>query len=102
MQDLRTRISQFPFVSCLGILLQAARERKDEEILLFIRGQDCVAAEVKYHRSCLKAYTSVLYLRPSGPTQTTTAVSEAFTVKDVGTAPQACLLSGSHLEKGPL
>lgn len=38
-------------------LLRAAEIRKDENVLLHLRGQDCIACEVKYHRTCYKNYT---------------------------------------------
>ena len=40
----------------LGKLLYAAEQKQDENILMHIRDRDCVAIEVKYHRSCFKQY----------------------------------------------
>ena len=37
-------------------LLRAAEVRKDDSVLLQIKGQDCIAREIKYHRSCYKNY----------------------------------------------
>ena len=31
--------------------------RKDESILVHIRGKDCVAVEARYHKHCYQAYT---------------------------------------------
>ena len=38
-------------------LLQAAKIRRDHRVSLAIEGQDLVAIEVKYHRSCYREYT---------------------------------------------
>jgi hypothetical protein len=35
-------------------------EKKDADLLLQFTLKDCVAAEVKYHKSCYKKYTSIL------------------------------------------
>ena len=43
-----------------GQLREAATLKGDERILLKIHGKDCVALEVKYHRRCYQAYTSVV------------------------------------------
>ena len=37
-------------------LLRAADTRGDNRVLLQIKGQDCTAREIKYHRSCYKNY----------------------------------------------
>ena len=37
-------------------LLRAAEIRGDNRVLLQIKGQDCIAHEIKYHRSCYKNY----------------------------------------------
>ena len=37
-------------------LLRAAEIRGDNRVLLQIKGQDCIAREIKYHRSCYKNY----------------------------------------------
>ncbi|XP_070566914.1 uncharacterized protein [Ptychodera flava] len=37
-------------------LLKAAEFRKDEKLLLQLRGQDLVSIEVKYHKSCYQSY----------------------------------------------
>ena len=37
-------------------LLRAAQIKKDRQILLQIEGQDTIALEIKYHRSCYKNY----------------------------------------------
>ena len=39
-------------------LLNAAKVRQDERIIVAIEREDVVAIEVKYHRSCYKDYTS--------------------------------------------
>ena len=48
------------FVFTDGLLLEAAEALQDESILVNIRGQDLVAIEVCYHRSCYKDYTGFL------------------------------------------
>ena len=40
-------------------LLNAAKVRKDQIVIVAIEHQDVVATEVKYHRSCYASYTSV-------------------------------------------
>ena len=53
-----------PLLTCetkdAGRLREAAERKKDENILREIRDQDCVAIEVKYHKSCYQKYTSFL------------------------------------------
>ena len=39
-------------------MLNAAKVRQDERIIVAIEREDVVAIEVKYHRSCYKDYTS--------------------------------------------
>uniref|UniRef100_UPI0035901801 uncharacterized protein isoform X2 n=1 Tax=Myxine glutinosa TaxID=7769 RepID=UPI0035901801 len=43
-----------------GQLLNAALMRKDEHLLVHVRGRDLVALEVRYHRSCYLSYTRVV------------------------------------------
>ena len=43
-----------------GLLRTAAEEKKDERILMQIRGKDCVALEVRYHKVCYSNYTKFL------------------------------------------
>ncbi|KAK6172497.1 hypothetical protein SNE40_016134 [Patella caerulea] len=43
-----------------GNLLEAAIQKADEDILLHIRGKDCVAMEVKYHAHCFRKYTQMV------------------------------------------
>ena len=43
-----------------GRLREAAEAKNDEQILLHIRGKDCVAAEVRYHNHCYKKYVNFL------------------------------------------
>ena len=50
----------FSFLFTGGLLLEAAKALQDESILAKIRGQDLVAIEVRYHRSCYKDYTGFL------------------------------------------
>ncbi|XP_041360288.1 uncharacterized protein LOC121376477 [Gigantopelta aegis] len=50
-----------------GQLREAATQKCDETILLHIRDKDCVAIEVKYHRSCYKNYTRFLRKKKSEP-----------------------------------
>lgn len=40
-----------------GKLLLAAEERRDERLLMHIRGRDLVASEAMYHLSCYRRYT---------------------------------------------
>ena len=40
--------------------MEAAEALQDQSILVSIRGQDLVAIEVRYHRSCYKDYTGFL------------------------------------------
>ena len=44
-----------------GQLLNAAKMKQDERLLLHIRGKDLVAIEVKYHKSCYLRYTKVVH-----------------------------------------
>ena len=41
-------------------LRMAAEQKKDESILLHIRGKDCVAVEACYHNNCYTSYTNFL------------------------------------------
>lgn len=43
-----------------GLLREAAERKKDESILTHIRGKDCVAIEVRYHRHCHLDYCRFL------------------------------------------
>jgi hypothetical protein len=43
-----------------GLLRTAAEWRNDERILVQIRGKDCVAPEVRYHKVCYCNYTIFL------------------------------------------
>lgn len=43
-----------------GLLREAAEKKNDESILTHIRGKDCVAIEVKYHKSCHLNYCRYL------------------------------------------
>ena len=43
-----------------GLLRKAAEIKKDEKILVQIRGKDCVAVEVRYHKVCYSNYTRFL------------------------------------------
>ena len=44
-----------------GKLKEAAEFKQDEDLLIEIRDRDCVALEVKYHRSCYICYTKSRY-----------------------------------------
>ncbi|XP_050403533.1 uncharacterized protein LOC126819478 isoform X2 [Patella vulgata] len=48
-----------------GSLRAAATKKHDESILKHIRGKDCEAIEVCYHRTCYKKYVTFLYKKPS-------------------------------------
>jgi hypothetical protein len=43
-----------------GLLRTAAERKNDEQILVQIRGKDCVALEVRYHKVCYCNYTKFL------------------------------------------
>jgi hypothetical protein len=43
-----------------GLLRTAAERKNDERILVQIRGKDCVALEVRYHKVCYCNYTKFL------------------------------------------
>ncbi|KAM4570951.1 uncharacterized protein V3H82_010671 isoform 1-T1 [Fundulus diaphanus] len=43
-----------------GSLVKAAELKMDESILKDVRGKDCVAIEVRYHKRCYKEYTRFL------------------------------------------
>ena len=43
-----------------GLLRTAAERKNDERILVQIRGKDCVALEVRYHKVCYSNYTIFL------------------------------------------
>ena len=43
--------------------MEAALARNDEDLLLQIRDKDCIAVEVKYHRTCYKSYTRLPYCK---------------------------------------
>ena len=43
-----------------GLLRRAAEAKDDENILIHIRGKDCVAIEVRYHKMCYTNYTKFL------------------------------------------
>ena len=43
-----------------GPLRQAAEKKNDERMLMQIRGKDCVALEVRYHKVCYSNYTKFL------------------------------------------
>lgn len=58
-----------------GKLRRAAELKNDENILLQIRGQDCVAVEVRYHRTCYANYTNFL-ARPDKLQNTTPLLYE--------------------------
>eukprot|EP00794_Sanderia_malayensis_P000765 gene765-55_t len=53
-----------PLVTCetvnAGLLRDAAEQKNDEKILVEIRGRDCVAIEVRYHKICYTNYTKFL------------------------------------------
>ena len=49
----------YPSVYFTGNLRKAAEMKRDEDVLRHIRGKDCVAIEVKYHRACFKKYTRI-------------------------------------------
>lgn len=46
-----------------GLLRKAAEIKNDEKILVQIRGKDCVAVEVRYHKVCYSNYTRFLTKR---------------------------------------
>lgn len=46
-------------------LIKAAKENDNTELLREIKGRDCVAIELKYHRSCYRSYTNFLTRKPT-------------------------------------
>jgi hypothetical protein len=50
-----------------GLLRQAAETKNDEYILTHIRGKDCVAMEVRYHKTCHLNYCRLLTRKVHGP-----------------------------------
>ena len=53
-----------------GQLRKAATLKCDESILVQIRGKDCVALEMKYHKQCYKNYISFLTHHKEDPEAT--------------------------------
>ncbi|XP_034063996.1 uncharacterized protein LOC117541052 [Gymnodraco acuticeps] len=49
-----------------GKLQKAAEKKDDQSVLLHIKDKDCVALEVRYHKSCYSQYIKFL-LRPDKP-----------------------------------
>ncbi|KAJ4940926.1 hypothetical protein JOQ06_027216 [Pogonophryne albipinna] len=49
-----------------GKLQKVAEKKDDQSVLLHIKDKDCVALEVRYHKSCYSQYTKFL-LRPDKP-----------------------------------
>ncbi|XP_061925381.1 uncharacterized protein LOC133664618 isoform X3 [Entelurus aequoreus] len=66
----RDQLSQAKTFSA-GQLLNAARIKQDSSLLLHIEDRDCVAMEVRYHKSCYRQYTR--FLTKSDVTVTGTA-----------------------------
>ena len=60
-----------------GLLRKAAEVKNDEKILLQIRGKDCVAIEVRYHKVCYAKYTKFL-TREQRDQQTTPIYEKAY------------------------
>ena len=50
-----------------GLLREAAERKQDERILVDIRGRDCSAIEVRYHKSCYVNYTNFLVHEKNAP-----------------------------------
>ena len=62
-----------------GRIQQAAELKNDESVLVHIRGKDCVAIEVRYHRKCYYKYTkSVLNLKKPKMSLEASAYDKAF------------------------
>ncbi|XP_071953111.1 uncharacterized protein [Antedon mediterranea] len=61
-----------------GTLLEAAELKQDERLLQQIKDQDCVAIELRYHRSCHKEYTQVLYRKPQASDADMSIYSKSF------------------------
>ena len=51
-------LSQCETFEAGNILLEAARVRKDERIIVSLQDQDCISIELCYHRSCYRNYTN--------------------------------------------
>ena len=50
-----------------GLLREAAERKQDERILVDIRGRDCSAIEVRYHKNCYVNYTNFLVHEKNAP-----------------------------------
>ena len=50
-----------------GLLREAAERKQDERILVNIRGRDCSAIEVRYHKNCYVNYTNFLVHEKNAP-----------------------------------
>ena len=46
-----------------GLLRTAAERKNDEQILVQIKGKDCVALEVRYHKVCYCNYHNISHQR---------------------------------------
>ena len=60
-------------------LMKAAENKEDHNILLQIRGQDLIAIEVKYHKSCYKSYTRNVKSRKQEDSEGDDGYQSAFT-----------------------
>jgi len=65
----------------LGLLREAAEMKSDESILRHIRDKDCVAIEVKYHRTCYRNYTRFLSKTESSKEER--YVKEHFVIRNI-------------------
>lgn len=59
-----------PCLLFIGRLVEAARTNNDARLLLLIDG-DCVALEVRYHKTCYRDYTRDAYSKTSVATKQT-------------------------------
>ena len=66
-----------------GLLRTAAERKNDERILVQIRGKDCVALEVRYHKVCYCNYTIFLNreTKQQSETERSTSVYEKSSVR---------------------
>ena len=63
-----------------GLLREAAQKKNDESILTHIRGKDCVAIEVRYHKTCHLNYCRYLTRAASQKQETGELYKQSYDV----------------------
>ena len=58
-----------------GLLRTAAERKNDEQILVQVRGKDCVALEVRYHKVCYCKYTKYVSRETKDQSESESSVS---------------------------